>query len=140
MSVDAACLHGIVGDGEILIIVPPFASIDRPSLAAHLLQACAGAAGFQVRVLYANLAFAAEIGAGAYTAVSYAPTFAMVGERLFATSAHGDARRTNLDPSTFVAQKAATFSPASLGFGADELLRLEARAVSFSDMMAKAIA
>src|SRR4051812_44892015 len=102
MSVKPACLHGIVGDGEVVLIVPPFASIDRPSLAAHILQACAGAAGFQVRVFYANLVFAAEIGPAAYTAVSYAPTFAMLGERLFATSAHGP-RRTNLDPHTFIA-------------------------------------
>src|SRR6478672_7011629 len=103
MSVDSSSLHEIVGDGEILIIVPPFAAIDRPSLAAHVLQACAGAAGARVRVLYANLAFAAEIGPSAYTAVSYAPTFAMIGERLFARSAHGPPR-TNPDPLSFVAQ------------------------------------
>src|SRR5689334_8102376 len=103
MSLDASCLHEIVGDGEILIIVPPFATLDRPSLAAHLLQACAGAAGFQVRVFYANLAFAEAIGVDAYTSVSNAPTFAMLGERLFARSAHGELVAKSLDPYTFFA-------------------------------------
>jgi ribosomal peptide maturation radical SAM protein 1 len=113
-------------DGDALIIVPPFASIDRPSLAAHLLQACAGAAGFRVRVLYANLAFAGEIGVDAYTAVSYAPTFAMIGERLFARSAHGEPPRTIPDP--------------SFGLNEGDLTRLEERAVAFSDTMALAVA
>ena len=48
--------------GDALIIVPPFAALERPALGPHLLQACAKAAGFEVRILYANLLLAAEIG------------------------------------------------------------------------------
>jgi hypothetical protein len=40
---------------DALILVPPFFELRYPSLGAHVLQACARAAGFRVRVFYANL-------------------------------------------------------------------------------------
>jgi ribosomal peptide maturation radical SAM protein 1 len=75
-------------DGDALIIVPPFAGLDRPSLAAHVLQACAAEAGVRVRVLYANLLLGAEIGELNYEAVCYAPSGALLGERFFAAAAY----------------------------------------------------
>lgn len=74
------------GDG--LIVVPPFAGLDRPSLAAHVLQACAAAAGIRVNVLYANLLLGAQIGELNYQAVCYAPSGALLGERFFARAAY----------------------------------------------------
>ena len=79
----------LLGDADALIVVPPFAGVDRPSLGAHVLQACAQEAGFQVRVLYANLVLAAKIGEVAYEGVCYAPTTDLVGERFFARTAYG---------------------------------------------------
>jgi hypothetical protein len=55
-------LNSLLRDGDALIVVPPFAGLDRPSLAAHVLQACAAAAGIRVDVLYANLLLGAQIG------------------------------------------------------------------------------
>jgi hypothetical protein len=52
-----------------LLIVPPFHDLNRPSLELHTLQACARAVGIEVRVLYANLAFAALVGEEAYDAL-----------------------------------------------------------------------
>ena len=75
--------------GDALIVVPPFAGLDRPSLAAHLLQACAREAGFTVHVLYANILLAANIGEINYEAVCYTPTGALLGERFFARAAYG---------------------------------------------------
>jgi ribosomal peptide maturation radical SAM protein 1 len=75
-------------DGAALIIVPPFAGLDRPSLAAHVLQACAGEAGVVVRVLYANLLLGAVIGELNYEAVCYAPSGALLGERFFVAAAY----------------------------------------------------
>ena len=72
-----------------LIIVPPFAALDKPALGAHLLQACARECGFEVSVLYANLALAAEIGQATYTNVAFSPTRQLLGERLFAAAAYG---------------------------------------------------
>ena len=49
-------------EADALLIVPPFADLYHASLGVHLLQAVAEKAGLQVRVLYANLLFAAVIG------------------------------------------------------------------------------
>lgn len=72
-----------------IIIVPPFAAIDRPCLAAHLLQACAKNQGINVAVVYASLMLAREIGESAYSAISFAPTSDLVGESFFAPLAFG---------------------------------------------------
>jgi ribosomal peptide maturation radical SAM protein 1 len=74
---------------DVLIVVPPLANLDRPSLAAHLLQALARREGEEVGVLYANLLLARVIGVENYSAISRAPAYQMVGERLFARSAFG---------------------------------------------------
>ena len=52
---------------DALILVPPFFELRYPSLGAHVLQACARAAGFRVRAFYANLLFASHIGLPRYT-------------------------------------------------------------------------
>jgi ribosomal peptide maturation radical SAM protein 1 len=72
---------------DVLLVLPPFAGIDRPSLGLHVLQACARAAGFKVSILYANLLLAAELGSELYEAICYAPTAALLGERIFSPSA-----------------------------------------------------
>jgi ribosomal peptide maturation radical SAM protein 1 len=75
--------------GDCLIIVPPFADLTRPSLAAHVLQACAQEAGPTVRVLYANVLLASVIGEEDSQALCFTPTSNLLGERLFARAAHG---------------------------------------------------
>src|SRR6516165_8740115 len=82
-------LCSVCPKGDVLIIVPPFADFDRPALGPHVLQACAREAGFEVRVLYANLLLAEEIGAQTYLALCYAPTALLMGERFFAATAYG---------------------------------------------------
>lgn len=72
-----------------LLIVPPFAGVDRPSLGLHLLQANARRAGFEIAVFYANLFLAQVIGPELYKAISYAPTFWLLGERFFAKASYG---------------------------------------------------
>lgn len=73
---------------DALIIVPPFAGLDRPSLGAHVLQACARARGVNVGVLYANLLLGGEVGEPTYQAVCYGPSGALLGERFFAAAAY----------------------------------------------------
>jgi ribosomal peptide maturation radical SAM protein 1 len=74
---------------EAIIVVPPFAGIDRPCLAAHLLQACARSWGIDVGVVYANLMFAKEIGESIYSSICYASTAYLAGESFFAGLAFG---------------------------------------------------
>lgn len=85
-------LASLVPGGDALIIVPPFAGLGAPSLAAHLLQACAREAGFEVRVLYANILLAGAIGEAVYNGiVKKTGSSALIGgaERLFAATAFG---------------------------------------------------
>ncbi len=84
------CLDEI-GSPSALLILPPFAGIDRPSLGLHTLQACAAAYGHNVRVLYANILFAQVIGETRYETLCYAPTADLIGERIFAVAAFGEA-------------------------------------------------
>ncbi|MGH3850607.1 MAG: hypothetical protein ACRDRT_13040, partial [Pseudonocardiaceae bacterium] len=74
---------------DALIIVPPVCELRYPSLGAHTLQACAGAAGFRVRVFYANLLFASHIGPTRYGTLGRAAPGSFLGERLFARAAYG---------------------------------------------------
>jgi ribosomal peptide maturation radical SAM protein 1 len=73
---------------DVLLIVPPFASLWYPSLGAHVLQACARRAGFRVDVLYANVLLAAYIGERSYEQIA-SETIALAAERFFARSAFG---------------------------------------------------
>jgi ribosomal peptide maturation radical SAM protein 1 len=87
MGYDA--FRGPLSQGDALLVVPPFGGVDRPSLAAHLLQACASRAGFRTPVLYANMALARLMGDMEYEAVCFAETSALLGERFFASWAYG---------------------------------------------------
>jgi len=73
---------------DALILVPPFLELRYPSLGAHVLQACAQAAGFRIRVFYANLLFASHIRLPRYTTLAQAPLSAFLGERIFARAAY----------------------------------------------------
>jgi len=75
-------------DGDVLLIVPPFAAVNRACLGVHLLQACAKETGFEVAVFYANLAAAEAFGTRRYLAVYDAPPNLFAGDRVFAASAY----------------------------------------------------
>jgi ribosomal peptide maturation radical SAM protein 1 len=51
---------------DVILLVPPFAAIWQPSLACHLLQACARQQGFNVAVIYGNLIYASMVGRQVY--------------------------------------------------------------------------
>jgi len=72
---------------KVLFLVPPTALPNQPSLAAHLLQACAREAGILVKVVYANALLAKEFGDD-YRLISQG-SYSLVGERLFARAAWG---------------------------------------------------
>jgi hypothetical protein len=76
-------------ESDAVVIVPPFSDLHRPSLGVHLLQAAAERAGLRVRVLYANLLFAALGGEDAYKKISSGRYGWMWGERIFAAAAVG---------------------------------------------------
>jgi ribosomal peptide maturation radical SAM protein 1 len=127
--------------GDTLIIVPAFAGLDRPSLAAHLLQACARRAGFAAPVLYANILLAARIGEINYEAVCYTPTGALLGERFFARAAYGTPPfgRQTCDYEAFFRRLEEKYN-GKLKVDLDDLRRLEPAAAEHVDELADAIA
>jgi ribosomal peptide maturation radical SAM protein 1 len=93
---------------DAVIVVPPFAGIDRASLGAHVLQAVAKDAGFKVQVYYANIRFAALIGNDLYSAIVDSPFSLLVGESLFSKEAF------NIDSISYIIDNYdALFSPES---------------------------
>lgn len=84
-----AALGSVLRGGSALLIVPPFAWLERPAIGVHLLQALARAAGFEVQVLYANLLFAARFGERSYNTLSRLQYGMLLGERLFCRAAFG---------------------------------------------------
>lgn len=137
-----------LADAPVLLVVPPFAAADRPSLAMHLLQACARRAGIEAAVLYANLHFAAAIGEEAYGTVCYASPYALLGERFFAASAFGrpplgEHLERLLDPvfltGSPLAVDQALGAPERLPVDLDQLRRLERRATPWIELLAAAI-
>jgi ribosomal peptide maturation radical SAM protein 1 len=77
-----------VGEGDVLLIVPPFGSIDDISLGPHILQSLAQSHGFKTDILYLSILLASIIGVEEYQRISNSPNFAMLGERLFARNAY----------------------------------------------------
>ncbi len=79
----------VIGDGEILLIVPPFGSVCNISLGLHTLWVLAKEQGFSCDILYLNMLLATVIGVEEYEEIRAAPMFRMLSERLFARSAYG---------------------------------------------------
>lgn len=75
--------------GDILLVVPPFVTGKTPILGPHILESISRAQGYTAHVLYLNLALASVIGLEQHERISYGQPFWMLGERLFARSAHG---------------------------------------------------
>ncbi len=74
-------------EADALLIVPPFASINWPSLGVHLLQSYAKKYGYRVRILYVNLLFSSMIGNNEYIKICNAPRDSKLGDRIFCSSA-----------------------------------------------------
>lgn len=65
-----------------LLMVPPFGTLDRPSLGIHVVQAYARKHGHSVDVFYSNITFAARIGEVAYMVITTFGGIDMLGERV----------------------------------------------------------
>lgn len=82
-------LPGFKPETDVILVVPPFAGLDRPSLGLHVLAACCARRGQRAYVFYSNIHFASLIGEGLYQSICYAPTTHLLGERIFAPAAFG---------------------------------------------------
>lgn len=75
---------------RVALVVMPFSSESRPSLAAGLLKSALSARGIACDVHYPSVAFARRIGPERYrTMAEEIPDTALAGERVFAQALHG---------------------------------------------------
>ena len=79
----------LLPEADCLLVVPPFAHLTWPSLGVHVLQAVGREAGFEVRLLYANLLYAVLVGRLEYSRLCNAPGDWLLGERVFREAAFG---------------------------------------------------
>ena len=84
-------LHNYIdnSEAEFFVVVPPFASPDRPSLGATIVADIAKQCGIPSRVFYANLVFAGMVGFAEYRRLCHSPNTVLFGERVFSPSFHG---------------------------------------------------
>lgn len=85
-------LRHLFPGGDALLVLPPFAGMERPSLGLHVLKAVAERAGLKVDIFNANVHFSSVFGENNYTGVCYAPTGDLSGEKVFAPIAFPDVR------------------------------------------------
>ncbi len=75
-------------ENSIILVVPPPALLDRPSLSVHVLQGTAAQQQLKVEVFYANLSFGDWIGELANIELCFLPPKYLLSERLFAKVAY----------------------------------------------------
>lgn len=132
----------VLRPARVLIVVPPFAYLDRPALGVHLLQGIGRRLGAEVQVLYANLLFAAFIGHGLYEALANTSYRLFMGERLFARLAFGvpPMGHDNGEPIDEVFGKARVARTVPAQFSTHHMLDLEAQLDAYLDSFVPAIA
>ena len=75
---------------DVVLVVMPFADVQRPSLGVSLLKAAAERAGFSVAIEYFNLRLAELIGPALYSQIANDfPPDLLVGEWIFADDLFG---------------------------------------------------
>jgi ribosomal peptide maturation radical SAM protein 1 len=123
-----------------LIIIPPFASLFRPSIGVHILQSCAQKNGFKVGILYANIIFGADIGINTYEKICGDMNGTLVGEQIFTLSAYGTSpfEKDFDDFASSNACKSENISNYS-GIGMHEIRSLELKALKWTDTIARAV-
>ncbi len=82
-------LPKVLGEADVLLVVPPFHALHYPSLGVHLIQACGREVRVRIQVLYANMLLATVVGEEIYTRICDADDGAFLGERFFARCAFG---------------------------------------------------
>jgi len=78
---------GFHGEKSVCLVLPPYAPLERPSLAMGLLKAGLAEKKIAASVIYANILFAGEIGACDYAAIDQFPREFQCGEWTFRDAA-----------------------------------------------------
>ncbi|MEM7506490.1 MAG: RiPP maturation radical SAM C-methyltransferase [Pseudomonadota bacterium] len=118
---------------DILLVLMPFASVERPSLALGSLSAGLRDAGLSAATDYPNLRFAETIGLSGYESINASPIFYRVGEWCFAEAAFPGA---DLDSAGYIAHLSELLDAPGVE---EQLLTVRRMAASFVDRTANSI-
>ncbi len=92
---------------DVCLVLMPYASVERPSIALGLLKACLQQSAIQTTVLYPNIWFAQEIGLDVYAALSDILVMDFLGEWTFSGAAFPDFQPDHLEYLRLVTQSEA---------------------------------
>ena len=119
---------------DVVLVLMPYASVERPSVALGTLQACLERESVSTKALYGNVRFADEIGLQGYESINTAAIINRIGEWTFAAAAFPDKdlrSQVYLDTLT-----SALGDPPGL---VEQLKRVREMAGAFVDRMAEAV-
>jgi ribosomal peptide maturation radical SAM protein 1 len=125
---------------EVVLVVPPPALLDRPSLSVHLLQGCAAKdAEVGVKVFYANLVFGDWIGELANIELCFLHPQYLFSERLFAASAYEGVPLLGRNAELTFAEVKQEFSQRQIQLDYAEFQKLAAEIKAWVDDVAQVI-
>jgi ribosomal peptide maturation radical SAM protein 1 len=117
---------------DVVLVLMPYAAVERPSVAIGTLHACLLQAGISTRVMHATLRFADEIGLAAYESINSAAISNRIGEWTFAGAAFPDA---DLDPEGYLHRLSRLLGETP--HFTDQLLAVRDAATAFVDRIAR---
>ncbi len=83
---------------DLCLFVPPFASVSFPQLGTAVLKAACQKRGIATRIVYGNLALAAQVGLNTYESVEATPMRVMMADHLFRDFAYPPQISAELPP------------------------------------------
>ncbi|MGN6182421.1 MAG: RiPP maturation radical SAM C-methyltransferase [Thermoanaerobaculia bacterium] len=119
---------------DVVLVVMPYASVERPSVALGTLHACLLRDGIAAHAMHATLRFADEIGLVAYESINSAAISNRIGEWTFAAAAFPDA---DLRPDEYL-ETLSKLSGEPPRF-AEQLLAVRETASAFVDRIAREV-
>lgn len=128
-----------------VLVVPPFAALERPNLGVHLLQAIARERGVELQVLYANLMFAAFFDEKTHISLARGHYSLFLGERLFARAAFdlpplGSDHGVPIDPAFASAREEFARKGRPFTMSQASMLAIESRVATWLDTFVGALA
>src|SRR5689334_18638642 len=75
---------------DVVLVLMPYASVQRPSAALGTLKACLSREGISATTIYGNMRFAAALGLAGYESINTSSIANRIGEWTFAAAAFPD--------------------------------------------------
>lgn len=124
---------------EVVLCTMPFTTLEAPSIALGLLKSALVRAGIACEVVYANLAFAREVGLERYVSLRGVRNDDLLGEWIFAGAAFPDHRPAHDEYLNLVLWRRASLAPEQEAWLRSHAWSMREMAPAFVDRMAREI-